>query len=106
MQWGPVHTTTAVGFFCGIGSIGYALGWWIASPQLHGFAYFLCSVIVLGTTIIPAVSLFTDQVKPSGQLWGFINGFGIGVALVLVLLAMKSGQPIIPTNSTATVPPA
>lgn len=103
MQWGPVHTASAVGFFFGISSLGYVLGWWNMSTEYRGSVYLACTLIVLVTTFSPAFSLFTEF-KPSGKIWGFINGFGIGVALVLVLLAGQCHQPLIPmpSNSTTT----
>jgi hypothetical protein len=107
MAWGPVHYRTAEGFACGVISISYVMGWLFPylPPSFSGWVYIIiCTVIVLATTIAPALVLFGLIPAPSGEWWAFTNGFGAGVALMLLLVALYYRQPIIPipTNSTTT----
>lgn len=100
---GQVHNFTAFGFICGTLSIGYVFDWFPVGNGLQPAVYFVCILIVLITTVYPALVLMGFAQQGHGKYWGWVNGFGTAVALLLFLLAVTGRQALIPLhNATVT----
>jgi hypothetical protein len=92
---GPVHWWTLVGIGVGAYLGAISIGWVQVAAETHAIAYIAATLLVFVTTVFPVLVALQVTTSITGLRGGFLNGLGMGIALLLLLAALQAGTPIL-----------